>query len=80
MEFYDAVYHVAWLKGKAVYEIGLGLGHTSSYIAGQKSRMSSPRVDTAVRILEFCGYKLCAVPEDNVPEDAIVIDNQEESQ
>lgn len=77
MEFYDAVYHMAWLRGITIEKIGFKLGHTSTYIGSAKSRGSLPKVDTAVKILGACDYKLCVVPKGTAPDDAIVIDKPE---
>lgn len=74
MEFYDAVYRIAWLRKRTVESIGLGLGHTAAYVSGQKSRGSLPKIDTAVKMLDECDYVLCAVPKESVQKDAIVID------
>lgn len=38
------------------------------------NRDSVPKADTLANMLWVCGYKLVAVPQDNVPGDAIVID------
>lgn len=74
VEFYDAVYHIAWLKETTLEKLSLGMGHTAGYVTRQKSRGSLPRIDTAIKILDACGYELCAVPKGEAPENAIMID------
>ena len=74
MEFYDAVYRIAKKKGITIEKISLSLGKTSGFITAQKSRGSKPRIDTAAKILDACGYILCAIPEDEVPNWVIEID------
>lgn len=74
MNFYDAVYRVAGIRDMTVEGVSLKMGHSSAYIASAVSRGSLPKVDTAGRILDACDFKLCAIPKDRIPDDAIVID------
>lgn len=74
MKFYDIVYMIARESGLSIEKLSLKLGKVSSYIGGSKSRGSLPKVDNAARIVDACGYTLCVVPSDNVPEDAITVD------
>lgn len=54
--------------------IGRKLGHANNYLANMRTRGSVPNADTLANMLWVCGYKLVAVPQYNVPKDAIVID------
>lgn len=74
MNFYDVVYEIAGQKGISIENLSLSLGKTSRYIGAAKSRGSLPKVDNAAMILEALDYRLCAIPNDEVPEDVIVID------
>lgn len=74
MKFYDIVYKLAGEQGLSIENLSLKIGKTSRYVAGQKSRGSLPKISNAVMILDALGYELCAIPNESVPEDAIVID------
>ena len=74
MEFYDIVYKAAGEQGLSIEKLSLKLGKTSRYIGGSKSRGSLPKVNNAAMILDACGYTLCAIPSDSVPDDAIPVD------
>ena len=74
MQFYDAVYRAAKISGLTMEQISHKLGKTASYITSSKARGSAPKVDNAAEILNACDFTLCAVPKDEVPEGAIVID------
>ena len=74
MQFYDAVYKIAGEKGISIENLSLSLGKSSRYIGRNKSRGSLPKVNNAAMILGALDYELVAMPKDEVPEDAIVID------
>ena len=74
MNFYDAVYEIANKQGITIQKLCLKMGKGSRYIGGAKSRGSLPKVDNAAMILDALDYKLCIVPNKDVPEDAIPID------
>ena len=74
MNFYEVVYKLAEEKGITIQKLGLKLGKGSRYIGGAKSRGSLPKTSNAAMILDALDYSLCVVPENEVPEDAIVID------
>ena len=74
MKFYDIVYALAQKNSTSIENLSLKLGRGPNYICGAKSRGSLPKVDNAAMIVDACGYTLCVVPSDNVPEDAITVD------
>lgn len=78
MYFYDIVYTLAAKNQISIENLSLKLGKTASYIPAQKSRRSSPKVDTASTLVSACGYTLCAVPKDEIPESAFVISIKDE--
>ena len=77
MQFYDALYRIAAENGLTFDKLSLKMGHTSSYISAPKSRGSVPKVSNAVKMVAECGYVICAIPKDKVPDNAIEIDGPE---
>ena len=74
MKTYDAIRIAARNAGMSLRGLGRAYGKTDGYIVSAISRGNTPKTDTTAGILATCGYALCAVPADNVPEDALVID------
>lgn len=74
MNFYDLVYWLAKDQGISIEKLSIKLGRGARYIGGAKIRGSLPKVDNARMILNALDYELCAIPKDNIPEDAIIID------
>lgn len=70
----DVVKLAAANSGVSMYSIAHGMGVTPQSMATTAGRGSNPRADTLARMLEQANYSLCAVPSDNVPDDAIIID------
>lgn len=50
------------------------MGKTSGYVANGASRGSVPQADTLAAMLAVCGFSLVAMPSDEVPPSALVID------
>ena len=73
MDFYDIIYSIAIRKKMSLENLSLKFGKTANYIYSQRSRGSSPKVDTAAKLVSICGYKLCAIPNDKVPKDTYVV-------
>lgn len=73
MDFYDVVYSIATRKRISLENVSLNFGKTANYIYTQKSRGSSPKIDTAVNLLSSLGYTVCAIPSDTVPKGAYTI-------
>lgn len=78
MLFWDAMLEAANRRGLAMTTICTYNGWSKGYIAANKSRNSMPKIDNAIRMFDACNYKLCAIPDDNLPDDAIVIDNDDD--
>lgn len=70
----DAVKEAASRTGTPITAIGPAIGKTKTYVSSIAGKESRPRCDTLVSMLGACGYKLCAIPRDSVPESAIVIE------
>lgn len=73
MKFVDLLYEVASKTGTPVTKIGLGIGTGREYVSRMKRNGTDPSTSNAARMLGVCGWKLVAVPEDDVPESALVI-------
>lgn len=71
---YDAVRHAAAVSGVSTNSIGRSLGKADSYVSSGASRGSIPRADVLASMLGVCGWSLAAMPSDDVPESAVVID------
>ena len=74
MKFFELVYKLAREQGLSIEKLSLKVGKSPRYVGRTKSRGSSPTVANAAMILDALGYSLCLVPDENVPENAIVID------
>lgn len=74
MNGYRAVKAAAAARGISVRQVLLKAEKAESYIAKAINRGSSPTTDTAAQLLGACDYVLAAVPAEDVPPTAIVID------
>lgn len=74
MDAFGAVKAAAAESGLSMYSVSKALGKNTGYMATAISRGSSPRSDTLASMANACGYSLCLVPSDAVPESAFVID------
>lgn len=74
MNGYKAIKAAAAARGVSVRQVLLKSGKAESYISKAINRGSSPTTDTAAQLLGACGYALAAVPAEDVPPTAIVID------
>jgi len=54
--------------------VSTDMGHARSYVARIATRGSTPRADTLAAMLAPCGYALAAVPVDDLPPSALVVD------
>lgn len=79
MKAYDALAEAANRAGITYTRIGRSLGKPDNYISNGASRGSTPKADTLADMLTPCGYVLAAVPAQDVPGSAIVIDGREAS-
>lgn len=74
MKAIDALKEAANSSGIPVAHIGLKLGRRPNYVSGIATRGSTPQANTLASMLSVCGYVLAALPADQVPESALVID------
>lgn len=74
MNGYRAIKAAAAARGVSVRQVLLKAAKSESYIANAINRGSSPTTDTAAQLLAPCDYVLAAVPAEDVPPTAIVID------
>lgn len=68
MNFYNVLKEVSKTSGISQRQIGLTLGHSTGYVANMRNS-GVPTVDTANRLLNVCGFALCAVPRDAITDD-----------
>ena len=73
MNGYMAIKAAAAARGVSVRQVLLKAGKSESYIANAINRGSSPATDTAAQLLGACDYVLAAMPAEDVPATAIVI-------
>lgn len=71
---YDAVKRAAEACGVSTNSIGRSLGKADSYVSSGASRGSVPRADVLAAMLGVCGWSLVAMPSEDVPDGAVVID------
>ena len=74
MQAIDAVKAAAAAAGVPTTHIGPAMGKATTYVATSSAKGTTPRADTLAAMLDVCGYVLAAVPADDVPPSAIVID------
>lgn len=79
MKALQAVQKTANLIGKTMYQLSLDLGKKGQYMGSMIKKDSTPSAVNLSKMLAICGYTLCAVPSDHVPQDAIIIDDNDES-
>lgn len=74
MDSYEAVTKAAEHAGISTNKVSRALGKADSYISAAKTRGSTPQADNLAAMLEVCGYKLAAIPSEDLPVSALVID------
>lgn len=74
MKAIDVVKAAAASAGVPTTHIGRAMGKRDNYVSAVASRGSTPQADTLAAMLNVCGYKLAAIPSDDVPGSALVID------
>ena len=73
LNYWEVLYAAANNSGVNTTDIGPKLGLSRAYVASGKATKTDTGVSNAARLLGVCGYALCAVPENNIPDDALVI-------
>ena len=61
-------------SGVSLRQMSIKIGQMDNRIANMLNRGSIPRADTMARICATCGFRLCVVPIDSIPNDAYIID------
>lgn len=74
MKFYQVMRSVSRKEQLSYTAIAELLGKSRGYITTVVSRKTEPRTDNAASMLDACGWVLAALPKDDVPESALVID------
>lgn len=74
MNGYKAIQAAAAARGVSVRRVLISSGKAESFLSKAVNRGSSPTTDTAAQLLGACEYVLAAVPAEDVPPTAIVID------
>ena len=74
MYSYDVLGRISKLTGITGVRISQELGKSKNYVSAAKAQKVSPSCVTFAKILAICGYELVAVPENDVPAEALVID------
>ena len=69
----DAVKEICKIQGISARKIGRDMGMGDNYVSRIANRGSVPRCDTMARMLDVCGYALCAVPYEQVTDNMVVI-------
>ena len=69
----DVIKEAAYLARVPTTHIGLKLGKSRQYIGAMVSNKTSPTCRNMAAILGVCGYRLCAVKEDELTESMLVI-------
>lgn len=73
MNIIEIIYRAAEHAGISTSSIGQKLGKNRAYVAKMKTAGSDPSTANAARMLEACGWKLVALPEDKVPDEALIV-------
>ena len=74
MKAYEAVKRAAELAGVSLAKASRSLDKPDNYISNGAARGSTPKADTLAAMLGACGYVLAAVPAEDVPASALVVD------
>lgn len=74
MNGFEAIKKAATSSGVSVRSVLLNCGRSETLVNNGINRGSSPATNTAAQLLGACGYVLAAVPAEDVPPTAIVID------
>lgn len=73
MDAMEAVKAAAKNTGVPLRHIGRKMGVAGNFVNKTIYRKSVPRANTLAKMLDACGYSLCAVPNDSVSDDMLVI-------
>lgn len=74
MKAMQALKEAATRSETPLTRIGPTFGKAPAYVSSICTRGSTPRTDTLAKMLDVCGFALCAIPKSEVPSSAIVIE------
>lgn len=74
MEAIETVKQAAAAAKKPITHIGLDMGRRPNYVSVSINKGVTPRADVLAAMLSACGYVLAAVPAEDVPASALVVD------
>lgn len=74
MHVHDVVSTMVNSTGTSRRAVSVQCGHVPTWLTAVLQR-ESMQVDTLAQVATVCGYRLCCVPSDAVPCDALVIDS-----
>lgn len=80
VKFYDVLEKASVHSGMSYRTISSKLGRVPNYIAVMRNKGRIPSVDNAAALLDVCGYALCAIPENEIPENALRITSDTDTQ
>ena len=80
MDAMDALKQAANNAGIPLMHIGRKMGVADNYVNKTIARGSVPKCDTMARMLGVCGYVLAAIPNNDIPNNAIVITADEKNE
>jgi len=78
MGFWAVLYQAAKRSKVRTTDIGPKLGLSRGFVSACKTQNVEPKIYNAARLLSVCGFTLCAIPSEKVPDDALVIDFERE--
>ena len=79
MNFWEQLYAIASMENIPTTKVSEKAGLTRAFIASSKTQNVTPNIRTVVRLLDACGYALCAVKKDNITSDCFVIAETDET-
>ena len=77
MDAMGVVKAVAKRRGIPIRQIGIRMGKVPNYVSASLNGGRVPQASTLANMLAVCDYKLCALPSESVPDDALIIDADE---
>ena len=74
MDAMNALKQAAINSGVPLTHIGVAIGKSRQYVHATIRKGSTPTCGNMAAMLDVCGYKLAAIPSDNIPSNALIID------
>ena len=73
MDVMDVIKAAAKQSKTRLTAIGPAMGKAATYVSTYGSKGAEPSASNAARMLEVCGWRLCAMQADQVPTAALII-------